>query len=217
MAWREKKDHYSFTEIANRWRLSIQDLGYIAERGLIEVQTWLSDVVVAQYVLRKVEGGDVVPVQTGIVSLTGYHVVDSNELRKVFRATQATEVRKFSSVDGQELFSTPYNNSGPALNIGTLEISFDERNRFEIENGLKPRPANTNKTGLASSSVGRPSIKELILERYIEREARGEIERTLTAEARVLHAWAQDEWGKKAPVVKTIVNNLRPHYSSQKE
>lgn len=217
MPWREKKDHYSFTEIADRWRLSTHDLGYFAERGLLEVQTWLSDVVVARYVLRKVEGGDVVPVQTGIDCLTGYFVVDANELRKIFRATQNAEVRKFSSPDGQDLYSTPYNNSGPTLNIGALEVTLSERNRFEIDNGLKPRPANTNKTGLASTSVGRPSVKQLILDRHIEREARGEHEKTVTAEARVILQWAQDELGqKRAPAFKTIVNNLRPFYSAQK-
>lgn len=217
MPWRQK-DHYSFSETADRWHLSLRDITYLAERRKLEVQTWLSDVVVARYALMKIEGGDLAPVQIGLVSLTGYFVVDPDELRKVFRATQqVAEIRKFISLDGNDLYSIPYNNVGPSVGIGALEISMRERDRFEIEHKLKPRVANMNKTGLQSSSVGRPSARDLIIERFDERAAKGEIESHLFAEARYLHAWAQDELGPDdAPAFKTIVNNLRPHFAAYK-
>ncbi len=217
MPWREKKDHYSFAEIADRWRLSTQDLGYFAERGLLEVQTWLSDVLLSQYALKKIEGGTFAAVQTRIVSETGYFVIDPDELRKVFRALQSAEVRKFASPNGQDLYSIPFNAVGPSIGIGALEISLQERDRFEIENNLKPRASNVNKTGLSSPSIGRPSVKQLIIEHFIKRAAHGEIKPTLYAEARDIHVLVQDKLGNaQTPAFKTVVNNLRPYFAAHK-
>ncbi|MDE1901040.1 MAG: hypothetical protein KGI37_05265 [Alphaproteobacteria bacterium] len=217
MPW-TKKDHYSFDEIANRWRLSIQDLGYFVERGLLGVHTWLSDAVVAVYVPKKTADGETVPVQVDMDSLTGYYVVEPVELRKVFRTEQPVEVRRFLSLDQQKMYATPYNAKGCLLTVGTLEISITERDRFEAEHNLKQRILPANKTGFTSPSAGRPSVMTGIIEQYRQRLARGEIESSLAAEARFLRAWAQKEMKDvRTPAYQTIVNNLRPHYTAQKK
>jgi hypothetical protein len=217
MPWQEEKDHYNFAEVAKRWNLSIEDLGYFAERGLLQVQTWLSDAWLIQYQFQKTVGGDVAAVQTGVSSVTGYVIVDPNELRKIFRSPQqSTEVRKFTSPDTEILYAPPFNAQGCVISVGVLEITLEERNRFEIEWNLNPVAANMNKTGLDSLPLGRPTIKQLLIARYFERDDRGQAEKTLTAESRYHHAWAQNEWGEeRAPKLKTIVNNLRQAFKAR--
>ena len=217
MSW-TKKDHYGFNELASRWRLSPQDLGYFAERGRLEVHAWLSDAVVAIYVSKQTADGETVPVQVGLNSLTGYHVVEPAELRKVFRTDQPVEVRRFMSLDQRHMYATPYNATGCKITLGALEISIAERDRFEAEHNLKQRVVPANKTGGASSSVGRPSVMIGIIEHHRQRVTRGETETSLAAEARYLRSWAQK--GRKdahAPALKTIENNLRPHFASRKD
>jgi len=213
-----EKDHYSLSELMERWRFSLQDMGYFAERGKLEIQTWLSDVLITQYKPKKTEDGEIVPVQVGIVVLTGYYVVDPVELRKVFRSQDAASVRKFLSVDRQDVFSFQYKPEGILINILALEISKSERDRFEHENKISSRSLSSTKTGIASSSAGRPSIMKKITERFVERVETGEIEPSLSAEARYLREWIMDEYGDiQAPAIKTIANNLRPHYAAYRE
>jgi hypothetical protein len=216
MPW-TKKDHYGFNEIAERWHLTPKELGYSAERDLLEVQTWLSNAVVAVHVSKKMADGEPIPVQVGLSSLTGYFIVEPGELRRVFRTDQPVEVRRFISLDRQEMYTMLYNVGGYMLSTEALEISDIERNRFEIEHNLKKRTMPTNKTGISTSSVGRPSVRKRLAELFEERLAQGKAEATLPEEARYLYAWAQSEWGvERAPALKTITNNLRPHYASQK-
>jgi hypothetical protein len=212
-----QRDHYSFVDTAALWRLSPQDLGYFAERGRLEVRTWLSDVVVATYVSKEMADGTTLHAQVGMKSLIGYYIVEPDELRKFFRTDQPVEIRRFRSLDQQEMYATPFTANGCILTVAALEISINERDRFEIAHNLKRHASPANETGFASPSVGRPSAMPSIIEHHRERVARGEIEVSLAAEARYLRAWAQKK-GKEArvPELKTIENNLRPHFAARR-
>ncbi|MDD3182645.1 MAG: hypothetical protein PHD48_07585 [Alphaproteobacteria bacterium] len=214
MPWLEK-DHYSFDEIAKRWGRTHQDLAYFAERGQVEVQTWLSDALITQYTLKKTEDGEVVPVETGIVILKGYYIVDPDELRKVFRSNSPVEVRRFFSLDRRDVFSFRINLAGFLVGAHSLEISKAERDRFEACHNIVIQRTPTNKTGILPTSLGRPSAMKRITKRFNERASMGAIEPTLQAEARVLREWAKNEWSDiPAPALKTIANNLRPHFQN---
>jgi len=214
-----EKDHYSLSELMKRWSFSLQDIGYYAERGYLEVQTWLSDVLITHYKLKKTEDGEMVPVSVGIVALTGYYIVDANELRKVFRSHDGmAAVRKFISLNHRDVYSFQYKPEGLLINLSALEFCKKERDRFERENKIKSNNLSATITGIIATSAGRPSIMKKITERFVERVETGEIEPSLSAEARYLREWIMDEYGDiQAPAIKTIANNLRPHYAAYRE
>lgn len=210
MLWREKKDHYTLTEILNRYCVDYEDIAYLAERGQIKVQTWLSQALLVEYELRKVEKGDIVPVQTGAIrSITGYVDVVQDELRKIFRSPDNAEVRNFRSVDGQFYYSPQIGSPGIPIGFKVLEIPLEERTKLQVSLGLKPRAANLNKTRWARQSAGRSNVKELSVLYFTQREAKGLTLKILNAEASAIQAEIGVLPNGRLAAVKSIENNIR--------
>jgi len=171
--------------------------------------------MITEYKLKKTEDGDIIPVAIDVVCLTGYFIADPNELRRVFRAQQSVKLKRFLSLDRQRHYAFQFDRDGFLVNVGALEIGKTERDRIEVEHNYKINNGPITKTHIRPTSVGRPSVMKRITKRFNERAAMGAVEPTLQAEARVLRAWAENEWRDiPAPALKTIANNLRPRFQT---
>jgi hypothetical protein len=188
-----EKDHFLLTETAVRWNAQLHDLYYYAERGLLEVQTWLEDSV---YSLKKPEDGDVVPVLVGLDDYKGYAVVEPEELRKIFRS------------DSRSLISAH-----------DLVVSRTERDRFESTYEINccceraARAAKCDPGKPPMSFVGRPSVMHRILTHFKERCDQEEIKSSLQKESDYLAAWAAEHiTDSQPPQSKAIMNAIRADY-----
>lgn len=217
MPW-HVKDHFSIEALAQRWHITPRDIQYIAERGMLEVQTWLSEVLFTRFRYSKVDNGKMVPIPLDILCVTGYVIVNHEELRKVFRSPDPTYVRRFISVDHKDLYGFKYNVLGTLLSTDTLEISHAEVERFEREHKLADQNFADTKTKIQPTSAGRPSVMKRITDQFNQRVERGQTAPTLAAEARCLRKWAESEWEDiPPPAIKTIANNLRQHFQAHKQ
>lgn len=214
---RFEKDHYSLSELADRWRIPFKDVEYHTERDHLEVHLWLGDVPATRYILQKTSDGKDVPVQEGITSLSGYFIVAGDELRKVFRAPGIPEIRKFHSLDRKEIYTLYPFQESHKINLSALEVSLNERDRFETNKNIRPFVMPENKTDIPSKSAGRPSHMGIVVQHFNERAGLGQLAPTLAAEALYLETWVHNKLGaSRAPVAGTIANKIRSKFNAQK-
>ncbi len=209
-----EKDHYSLIELAEHWKLPFKDIEYQTERDRLEVQTWLGDVLAIRSVLMKMADGDEFPVQQDIISLKGYFIVAGDELRKIYRAPEIPEIRRFYSLDRREIYTIHYDQEPYKICLTSLEVSRAEQGRFEADLNTIARIVRKSKTNVASALTGRPSVMKLIIQHFKDRATQGRLKKTITAESKYLEGWAQTKLGlSHAPIAKTIANNIRPLFT----
>lgn len=80
-----QKDYYSLCDISNRWGVSPQDTRYYVEHGLLEVQTWLPEIIVKILRHKRTEDGEIAPIPIGVSDFKGYAVIAPDDLREIFR------------------------------------------------------------------------------------------------------------------------------------
>lgn len=212
-----EKNYYSLCDVGERWKVLPQDVRYYAENGLLEIQTWLPEIIVKIFRNKKMEDGQIAPVQIGVSDFKGYAVVETDALREIFRHNTHAVIKFKTPCIGDfiKMFDprTPF-----MLAINDLVISKCERDRFERECGIEV--ANTAHQIKISppppSFSGRPSVMHKIEKEFYARAASGKLLPTLAGESRHLHAWAkttiQDE---QTPSWRGIANALRVKYKHE--
>lgn len=209
-----EKNYYLLCDVGERWRVSPQDVRYYAENGLLEIQTWLPEIIVKLFRNKKTEDGEIAPVQIGVSDYKGYAIVEPDELRKIFR-NSPRPVNRFKcprSGDPIKIFDP---RTRFMVAIEDLVVSKTERDRFEKECGIEITdcPRQIKISPQPPSFSGRPSVMHKIEKEFYARAASGILLPTLAGECRHLQAWAKAEiTGEQTPSWRGIANALRIQY-----
>lgn len=212
-----EKDHYSLIELAEHWKIPFKEIEYYSERNRLEVRTWVGDLLAIRHVLIKSIDGKEFPVQQDVISLNGYFIVPSDELRKIYRTPGIPEIRKFQSLDRREVYTLYSHQESHKINMTALEVSNAARERFETELKIRAPLAPRRKMRAATTpSGGRPSFMNFVVQHFENRAARGRLKKSLSEESAYLEVWGHKKLGVGAPIAKTIANKIGPLFTSYK-
>ena len=149
----------------------------------------------------------------GLRSHQGYAIVETYELRKIFKDTVA-ETAKFIDLKTAELLKL--HRCRTRIGIDDLMISRAERDRFEREHEILPHIVPVN--GHAPSFAGRPSIMHQIIGHFEERLAAGVVAESTQRESIYLSTWARRNLpGVQVPQPKSIANAIRAQHRKAQE
>jgi len=173
-----RRTHFSVFEVMARWGVTITDMRYYLEAGQLQAQVILEDKLAQVYHRVETPDKEEAWIKKSIITLNGYVVVQSEQLRKIFRLKSAP-VYKFKAIEGSSYYKLLREKDITPISVDDLWISTVECTRFEREHEIMARfggenPANGSKTGIAAMSAGRPSIMNRITERHRERVTNGE-------------------------------------------
>jgi hypothetical protein len=203
-----ERDYFPLHELGERWQMTFEEMRYYGEHGTLQMLTWLGDVTVKVYRLKKTEDGDMVPVANGIRDHREYAIVEPYELRKIFREN-ASETSKFVDLHTSELLKLHL--CRYKVSVDDLMISKAERDRFEREHEILPHTMPVN--GHGPSFAGRPSVMHLIIGHFEERLANGVVAESTQRESIYLNTWAKKNLnGVQVPTPKTIANAIRAQH-----
>lgn len=208
-----RRNHFSVFEVIGRWGITITDMRYYLESGLLQAQVLLAEKLVQVYHRIETPENEEAWVKKSIIKIDGYVVIQPEQLRTVFRLKSA-HVHKFKAVDGPEHYKLLREKEITPVSVEDIWISSVECTRVEREHGITIRNdceafANGSKTGIIVNAAGRPSIMQRITDRHQERVGKGEALPSVAAEAKLLRNWAQESMpGVQIPSVKTIRNQL---------
>ena len=206
-----RRNHFSVFEVIARWGITITDIRYYLESGLLQAQVLLAEKLVQVYHRLETPEREEAWVKKAIIKIDGHVVIQPEQLRMVFRLKSA-HVHKFKAVDGPAHYKLLREKEITPISVEDLWISSAECARFEREHGIAndcEAVANGSKTGIVALSPGRPSIMSRIAQRYRERVTSGEALPTMAAEAKILRIWATNTMpGVQIPSAKTIQNQL---------
>lgn len=206
-----RRNHFSVFEVTARWGITITDMRYYLESGLLQAQVLLAEKLVQVYHRLETPEKEEAWIKKSIVKIDGYVVIQPEQLRTVFRLKSAP-IHKFKSVEGPEHYKLLREKEITPVSIEDIWISSAECARVEREHGIvndRETRVNGSKTGIVALSPGRPSIMSRIAQRYRERVTSGEALPTMAAEAKLLRVWASNTMpGVQIPSAKTIQNQL---------
>lgn len=207
-----EKNYYYLQDVSMRWNISLQDVRYYAEHGLLEIQTWLPETIVKLYRNKRTEDGEMAPVPVGVSSYKGYAIVEPDELRKIFRNSPRA-VSKFKNPNNIDLIKILDDRKKFMVAVEDLVVCKCERDRFEHAYGLDARTDVSPSAVPMPSFSGRPSVMHRVAAEFERRCASGEVKPSLRQEAMFLAAWAKESIDDaQSPTAKTIMNVLRPQY-----
>ncbi len=217
-----EKRYFTLAELVKRWGTDLLNLESYAVDEQLEIQVWLSRIVVRVFEPKQTLDGEIVWVETAMSRYKGYVLLHPDEIREVFRLGECT-INKFTSLDKRQSYRLYDGRVRHKIRIADLVVAKQERDRFEQAWDLYIDPpkavvAKEISQQIGFSFPGRPSVMFQIEERLKQRAEKGELEPSLRREAEVLHSWAvQHITGHQVPKPGSIANALRRSYLQLKE
>lgn len=203
-----ERDYFPLRELGERWQITFEEMRYYGEHGMVQMLSWLNDVTVKTYKIKKTEDGDLVPVAGNIRPCCDYAIVEPYELRKIFR-DKIADTSKFVDMKTGELLKL--HRCQYKISVDDLMISKSERDRFEHKHEILPHITTTQ--GHAPSFAGRPSVMHRIIGHFEERLANGVVAESTQRESIYLNTWAKKNLnGVQVPTPKTIANAIRAQH-----
>ncbi len=206
-----EKDYFYLQEIIGRWNITGADLRYFAEQGMLEIQTWLDEMMVLISRRTRTVDGLVAHMQAGVSTYKGYAIVEPDELRKIFSSSPQSVVL-FRIPHTDEAIKVHRNHKPPVVGIEDLVISRATRDKFEKTHGIEPTQISSAAT-TAPSFGGRPSVMHMIMREFAHRCQKNAVASSLQKEADALELWAVENiQGAQPPKSKAIMNAIRANY-----
>lgn len=214
-----EKDFHSLVELAQRWHTTLDDIRYYAVHDKLKVKAWIDEEVVKVFRLKKVEDGQLVPVQEGFTTYKDYAFLAPADLRRIFRG-DTTPIQEFTARNG-DLLKIYNSGNRYVFTVDDLVVSRWERERFEKVYTV-PCPCENIPTHQATdpcraiSFGGRPSTMYLVLQHFAERCNGKALLPSLKKESDYLAAWAVNNVKNgQPPRSRTIMNTIRTDYRQQ--
>jgi hypothetical protein len=166
--------------------------------------------------------GKIVPVDVGFDRYHDYAIVEPEDVRLIFRASNKTPIHKFRPLSKADIIRPIHPSEHALLAANDLVVSGAERDRFEQTHNIgftTDHCANgPNLDGFCgamppTSFAGRPSIMRKITDHFVERCKANVLEPSLQKEGDYLFSWAQLHIkSSQIPTTQTIRTAIRVRY-----